>query len=70
MTRAEREERLKELNAKCQKCMEDAEKRFETINPQSCLNFCKVGQEIHKLDDPNWDNQDWNSAKLEQYYHN
>ena len=70
MTQAERDERLKELNARCMKCQADAAKRFETINPKSCLSFCEIGREIHKLEDPKWDQQDWNSSKLEGLYHN
>lgn len=70
MTQVEKDARLQELNQKCMKCMEDAAERFERINPKSCLSFCPIGQEIHKLEDPAWDAQDWNSAKLEDLYHN
>ena len=71
MTQEEKDKRLSELNAKCMKCREDSIKDgFEPPNPKSCLSFCSIGQEIHKLDDPKWDAQDWNSSKLESLYHN
>lgn len=71
MTLQERNLRLNELNQKCLKCIEDLIKRgYNSTNPKSCLSFCPTGQEIHKLDDPKWDAQDWNSSKLEGLYHN
>lgn len=71
MTQQEKDERLKELNKKCMQCREDSIKKgFEPPNPKSCLSICKVGIEIHKLENPSWDAQDWNSSKLEGLYHN
>ena len=71
MTQAERELRVKELNQKCKECREQFVK--EGLTPpsgRSCLQFCQTGREIHKLEDPKWDQQDWNSSKLENLYHN
>ena len=71
MTQLERDERLKKLNQKCMKCREDSVKDgFAPPNPKSCLSICPTGREIHKLEDPEWDKQDWNSSKLEDLYHN
>lgn len=71
MTQAEKDNRLKELNEKCMKCRQDfISEGFEPINPKSCLSFCSTGQEIHRLENPAWDDQDWNSSKLENLYHN
>ena len=71
MTQVERDERLKELNRKCMKCREESiNEGFAPPNPKSCLSFCPTGREIHKLEDPEWDKQDWNSSKLEGLYHN
>ena len=70
MTQKQKAERLKILNQQCMECKKRAERSFEIIDPLNCANFCKVGREIHKLDSPEWDNQDWNSSKLEKYYHN
>ena len=71
MTQIERDERLKELNSKCMKCREDSiRKGFNPPNPKSCLNICPTGREIHSLENPDWDKQDWNSSKLEDLYHN
>lgn len=70
MTRKEKDEKLKVLNQQCIECQKMAERNFEIINPLNCANFCKVGREVHKLDDPEWDAQDWNSSALEEYYHN
>lgn len=71
MTQQEKDKRLRELNEKCMKCREDSIKDgFEPPNPKSCLSFCKIGREIHKLENPAWDVQDWNSSKLEGLYHN
>ena len=71
MTQFERDKRLKELNEKCMKCREDSVKDgFKPPNPKSCLSFCQTGREIHKLENPEWDKQDWNSSRLEGLYHN
>ena len=71
MTQEEKDKRLKELNQKCIKCREDSIKQgFEPANPKSCILCCPTGIEIHKLDNPKWDDQDWNSSKLENLYHN
>lgn len=70
MTQKERDERLKELNRQCEKCIADADRNFEKINPKSCLAFCQIGREVHNLENPEWDKQDWNSSKLENLYHN
>ena len=71
MTQEQKDNRLRELNAKCMKCREDSIKEgFEPPNPKSCLSFCETGREIHKLENPAWDAQDWNSSKLEGLYHN
>lgn len=71
MTQEQKIKRLEELNKKCMECREKSRKEgFEPPNPKSCLSFCPTGREIHKLEDPKWDEQDWNSAKLEGLYHN
>lgn len=68
MDEAKRVERLDELNKKCMECQERARKRFETINPVECGQFCETGREIHKLENGEWDKVDWNSAKFESLY--
>lgn len=71
MTQAEKDTRLKELNQKCIKCREDSIRDgFKPPNPKSCLSLCPTGREIHNLENPEWDAQDWNSSKLENLYHN
>lgn len=71
MNRVQKDNRLKELNEKCMKCRKDSiRKGFQPPNPRSCLSFCNIGREIHKLENPKWDAQDWNSCKLESLYHN
>ena len=71
MTQTEKDNRLKELNEKCMKCRAESEKEgFRPPNPKSCLSICDVGREIHKLENPAWDAQDWNSSKLEALYGN
>lgn len=71
MTQAEKDERLKELNKKCMECREESIKKgYNPPNPKSCEQCCKIGREIHKLENPAWDAQDWNSSKLEDLYHN
>lgn len=71
MTTEQKDLRLKELNNKCLNCIEDSIREgFGPPNPKSCLNICPIGREIHKLEDPEWDKQDWNSSKLEDLYHN
>lgn len=71
MTQVEKEKRLKELNQKCMECVGDSIRNgFKPPDPKSCLNFCTVGREIHKLEGPGWDAQDWNSSKWEKLYHN
>ena len=50
-------EKLKELNAICQKCMAQAAKRFETISAKDCM-YCPTGAQIHSLDDKSWDKVD------------
>jgi len=71
MTQQEKDNRLKELNEKCMKCREDSVREgFRPPDPKSCLSFCPIGQEVHRLENPEWDKQDWNSSKLEGLYHN
>lgn len=71
MTTEQKDLRLKELNNKCLRCREDSIREgFEPPNPKSCLDICPIGREIHKLENPEWDKQDWNSSKLEDLYHN
>ena len=71
MTQEQKDMRLKELNQKCMKCREDSIKNgFKLPNPKSCLDICPTGREIHKLENPEWDEQDWNSSKLSSLYHN
>jgi len=71
MTQLEKDNRLKELNEKCMKCRDDSIKKgFEPPRGQSCLSLCEIGREIHKLENPAWDAQDWNSSKLSDLYHN
>ena len=71
MTQKEKDNRLKELNRKCMKCREDSIKEgYPAPNPKSCLTYCPTGREIHKLENPEWDAQDWNSSKLEALYGN
>jgi len=71
MTQQEKDKRLKELNEKCVKCRAEYERDgLRPPNPKSCLSFCDTGREIHKLENPAWDAQDWNSSQLESLYHN
>ena len=68
MTDKQREMRLKELNQKCIECQDKARKNFETINPINCGQFCKIGREVHKLENGDWNKVDWNSSKYEDLY--
>lgn len=61
------DERLKELNAICQKCMAQKAKHFEQISGKDCM-YCPTGIQIHSLDSKSWDKVDWNSAKWEKFY--
>lgn len=71
MTQKEKDARLKELNNKCMKCREDSIRDgLPAPNPKSCLSICDIGREIHKLENPEWDAQDWNSSQLKGYYGN
>ncbi len=71
MTQQEKDKRLMELNAKCKACREKSiQEGFRPPNPQSCLSLCDTGREIHKLENPAWDAQDWNSSKYEGLYGN
>ena len=71
MAQEQKDARLKELNEKCINCREDSIKKgYEAPNPKTCLSFCPTGREIHKLENPEWDKQNWNSSKLENLYHN
>lgn len=71
MTQEQKDKRLKELNQECQKCRENSVRDgFNPPNPKSCLDICPIGREIHKLENPEWDAQDWGSSKLEDLYHN
>ena len=68
MDERQRTDRLNELNQQCMKCQEKARKRFETINPVECGQFCEIGREIHKPENDDWNKVDWNSAKFESLY--
>ena len=71
MTQEQKDKRLMELNQKCQKCREDSIKKgFKPPNPKSCLDVCPIGREIHNLENPEWDAQDWGASKFEDLYHN
>lgn len=71
MTQEQKDKRLKELNRKCMECREaDIKNGFKPTDPKSCLSFCEIGREIHRLEDPTWDLQDWNSSNLKDLYHN
>ena len=70
MNQAEKNLRLKELNKECERCRHDFIKEgFEPPSGRACLQSCKIGKEIHNLDDQSWDQQDWNSSKLKDLYH-
>lgn len=64
--------RLEELNQKCMRCLEEAEKRFEPIDRSRCASFCPVGREIHQIEVKSsspWNKVDWNTAKYKEFYH-
>ena len=63
--------REEELNRECAKCMAEAAKNFETIDPVYCAT-CPVGREIHQLEvdsGSSWNKVDWNRHDFEDLYH-
>lgn len=64
MTKQE-EERLRELNKKCQECMSLAQENYVSMDFKKCLT-CEIGSEVHKLDPDSVDGH--NSGRYERYF--
>ena len=63
-----------ECREECNRCLEDYRKARIDFSPSAC-HYCKTGNELHsalmKISDAErkWGNLDWNSSRLQNYYH-
>ncbi len=64
MTKQE-EERLRELNKKCQECVRLAQENHISMDLKKCMT-CEIGNEVHKLDPDSVDGH--NSGRYERYF--
>ena len=67
MTEEQRNQKLKELNETCIKCIGQKNKNHEYFDPKNC-DRCNVGRAVHALDSHDWDSVDWNSSQWEALY--
>ena len=74
MNQAEMQTRVLELQKGCKECMASYQKEGISFNPRVCTSYCPYGAELHKLEiqlsdaEKAWDNCDWTSFRLKQFY--
>jgi hypothetical protein len=65
---------IEECNEECRLCQRDFQRSEIEFSPTMC-KFCPTGQKLHEIlkkvtpTEKKWDNLDWNSSQLKDFYH-